>query len=188
MDTVEFYTIGQHVEKEALRLKQLYENVGIDEYILEEFGTTVEAYRTLPLPEISARLQARYTGEAPTTHGVIARVINFDYGMAIWGLKAYSSVTPTGEVQQKEGINVSAWVLRQNRGFGFGKLLIAHATMQAAHQAQNPQRSDLLGKPIWTSIHRDNTASIRACQEAGFRLVSVQPEKPERDIYEHTSL
>lgn len=184
MSELAFYRIGQDPESEATRLQQLYANEGIDEKVVEEFGSTVDLYRTLPIIEIEERIKVRYSGDAPLVHGAIGAYGSADFGMAIWGLIGYQKVESDGSSRWYDGINVSAWVLRQFRRKNLGTALIDYATQEAVALTRDEQNTGLYGMQIWTSIHGSNEASQRACEHAGFVRVGAQADKDGRFIYE----
>ncbi len=174
MADLEFYTLGTNPEEEAIRTQQLYFDRGVDEFVREEFESTVHAYTTLLPDEIALRIQSRYTGDHPVAHGLLPVYRKADIGMAIWGEKDFQNVDSREETP---GINVSAWLLKQYRNQGFGRRVIEHATAEAV------TLSEQLGKQVWTSIRPDNLASRRACEHAGFIEAGSQPDKPERLLY-----
>ncbi len=174
MANLEFYNLGSNPEEEAVRIQQLYFDDGVDIYVRDEFEATVKAYTSLSLAEIAQRLRSRYAGDQRAAHGVLPVYNNNDIGMAIWGEKNFQD---TSTSQETPGVNVSAWVLRQYRGQGFGRQVLEHATREAAILGNN------LDKQIWTSIKPENLASRRSCEHAGFVEIGPQLDKPERLLY-----
>jgi hypothetical protein len=174
MANLEFYNLGSNPEEEALRTQQLYSDSGVDAFVRDEFESTVHAYANLPLPEIAQRLCSRYAGAHPAAHGILPVYKDIDLGMAIWGDKDFQSAETLEEIP---GINVSAWILRQYRGQGFGRITIEYATAQALALSKES------GRQVWTSIKPENLASRRSCEHAGFIEISTQPDKPDRLLY-----
>lgn len=184
MSELAFYRIGQDPEIEAIRLQQLYTNEGIDERVVDEFGSSVDLYRTLSIHEIEERLRVRYSGETPLVYGAIGTYRSIDFGMAIWGVKDYQKTETDGSSRWYDGVNVSAWVLRQYRGMDLGTALIGFATTEAVALTHVQHNTGTYGMQIWTSIHGSNKPSQRACEHAGFVRVGEQADKNGRFIYE----
>jgi hypothetical protein len=149
---------------------------GIDGAIAEEFRATVEAYQTPSLDDIHSRVVDRYTGHNPTTYSIVLCVNGESVGHAFWGEKRFMTARMERLVN---GINLSAWLLQGQRGHGLGATLIKEGL---THIIQDHK---FVGYPIWTSIDRKNVASQKACQRAGFFLLGMQADKPERDIFLH---
>jgi GNAT superfamily N-acetyltransferase len=185
MSNVRYYDLGQNFEFEAPRLKKLYKSDGIDDRIIEEFGATVSAYRSLSYDDIAERLKSRYGSSNPPAYGTLGVINDTDFGMAIWGSKDYE-ILEGGEVVKKQGINVSAWVLKQFRSRGFGIAIIEYATKCAVELSRGKSQTSLTGTPVWTSIHKDNIASRKACIHAGFTEIGIQADMQDRRIYEVT--
>lgn len=174
MAILEFYMLGVNPEDEAIRTQKLYGDIGVDQFVRDEFEATVTAYTTLPLVEIAERLRSRYAGSQPAAQGVLPVYADLEIGMAIWGEKDFLNIETS---QETPGINVSAWLLRQYRNQGFGRRVIKYATAKALILGKES------GKQVWTSIRPENLASRRSCEHAGFIEIGPQPDKPERLLY-----
>lgn len=180
MRKIDYHHIGAAPEKDAERIRALYADAGIDDEIIKEFGPTVEAYGSSGVDAIIDRIATKYSGENPSTFGVLIVVDGVDTGQAIWGIKDYQAVdNETRQPYTMEGVNVSAWILQQYRGRGLGKALMKYASIHAAESLP------MLGeaRQIWTSIHSSNIASRSACARAGFSEIGVQSDKPDRLLY-----
>jgi RimJ/RimL family protein N-acetyltransferase len=167
----ELVKLGVNPVFEAEVLKRLYTSDAVDVAVINEFDATVAAYRDLDIEEIKDRLAIKYGGENPQAIGLIALDANNPVGMAIAGQKSYLSFG--GEV---EGVNISGWVSAQTRNLGIGKQGLSSCISVALNTWD-------LG--IWTSIHRENIASQKVSEAAGFKRIHSQLDegKGDRDIY-----
>lgn len=180
MPSLEFYPIGANPAVEAVRIQTLCSDSGVDRAVTDEFAATIQAYQQLGIPEITARIAQKYTGNEPPVVGVIPVANQDDIGMAIWGEKIFQT---KDELEPITGINVSAWLLRQFRSQGYGTQIIRHGTQTALERVNDPIKPSWNGMPVWTSVHRDNTASRRACSKVGFTEAGPQKDADERLIY-----
>lgn len=182
-----FYQLGLDPSAEASRIYNLYADKGVDSAVINEFESTVKAYQSLSLSEISARLIARYGGEDPMAVGTILEIDGVDVGMAIWGDKDYPGNAGSDlNIRSERGINISAWILSQYRNLGLGKSLLSHAVDDAKERASQPT-STWYDRKVWTSIRPANIASRLACEHAGFVEVGIQADQPSRLLYQLVS-
>jgi len=184
MNTLEFYQLGANPEEEAIRIKKLYADPGIDPAVVREFTGTVDAYMSLPLCKIEKRIHAKYASTAEALGFIGIQQHGIDIGMSIAGIKEF-------EVQDSDstvGINVSGWVLSQFRRRGFASEGVIHTVEAAMRRAQDENFADWYGKMLWTSVHQDNVASQRTCLFAGFSVLGVAANNPERRIYAYETV
>lgn len=169
-----FYRLGVAPSEDALRMQRLYRSSEIDDCIMDEFGMSVHNYSTLSLPDLTQRIEEKYTGTSPPVFGILATYDNQDIGIAAWIKKSFRDVDSHQEV---EGINISAWLLRRYRARGFGREMGRIITAQAAMQGA------LSGLPVWTSIKPENHVSRHLSEDMGFVETGIQPDRPERMLY-----
>jgi RimJ/RimL family protein N-acetyltransferase len=172
------YQVGTNPELEATRLKTLFSDKGVDDLVVAEFGTTVEAYRQLEVEEIAERIKSKYCGEKPNAFGLIPSVEGLDIGMVVYGHKDYQD--PSNKVMV-EGVNISGWLLKQYRRKGFAGYL--SEVVDVVQQQVNDQEHLLFGRKIWTSIHIDNYPSRSVSEKSGFVQLGPAIDKPSRLIY-----
>ena len=176
--------LGEDPEAEAVRLRDLYSNDGVDSSVFAEFETTVHAYKSISIPDIAERIRAKYCGDNPGAYGAIPVWGGVDAGMVVWGIKDYlRSQTGKEGVVEVRGVNVSGWALRQYRNQGLGGKVL-HLAAQQANDLIHGHDGEWGGRTLWTGIDKKNTASRKIAEAAGFREVCAEQDKPERLIYE----
>lgn len=175
----EIVRLGADIEREVGFLTELYGGSCVDQAVLDEFESTVTAYRTTPQSDIGARLELKYGGENPKAVGSVCLIDNRPVGMQFSGIKDFKD-TQGVEIA---GINVSAWVGKDYRGAGIGKLLIGSGVLASLEKKYCGDDIEWHNRIIWTGIARTNYASIRMCAINGFRYSQPQTEHPDSDVY-----
>lgn len=176
--------LGEDPEAEAVRLRDLYSNEGVDSGVVTEFEKTVHAYTNLSIRDIAERIRTKYGGDNPEAYGAIPVWDGADVGMVFWGIKDYlRSQTGKEGVVEVRGVNVSGWALRQYRNQGIGGKVLSLAAQQA-NNLIHEHGGQWQGRNLWTGIDKKNIASRKIAHAAGFREVCAQQDKPERLIYE----
>lgn len=184
MSELQLVRLGENPEVEAIRLKALYSNEGVDASVIAEFKKTVQAYTELSISDIAERIRGKYGGDNPEAYGSIPMWDGVDVGMVFWGQKDYLKLQPRSpDVIEVRGVNLSGWALRQYRNQGLGGRVLALVTNQA-NSFVHEHGGDWGGRKLWTSIDKRNLASRKITQAAGFREICPQQDKPERLIYE----